>query len=71
MQKEEKFTVGGETMPTVKEEPVKSLGRWYEGTLTDKRRGVDILGMAEEGLRAIDGSKLPGKFKIWCLQFGL
>ena len=24
------------TMPTVKEEPVKRLGRWYEGTLTDR-----------------------------------
>ena len=26
---------------------------------------------AEDGLRAIDKTKLPGKFKIWCLQFSL
>ena len=71
VQKQEKFMIGGETMPTVKEEPVKSLGRKYEGTLTDRSRGKEIERTAEEGLRSIDGSKLPGKFKIWCLQFGL
>ena len=26
---------------------------------------------AEDGLRAIDKTKLPGKYTIWCLQFGL
>ena len=70
-QKQVKFTVAGESMPTVKEKPVKSLGRWYAGTLSDKSRGVEILQQAEEGLKAIDESKLPGKYKIWCLQFGL
>ena len=66
-----KFQIAGELMPTIEEEPVKSLGRWYAGTLTDKSRGVAIMNQAEEGLRAIDKTKLPGKFKIWCLQFAL
>ena len=26
--------------------------------------------MATEGLKNIDKSKLPAKFKVWCLQFG-
>ena len=26
---------------------------------------------AEDGLRVIDETKLPGKFKIWMMQFGL
>ena len=35
-QKQQKFTIAGEQMPTVKDQPVKSLGRRYEGTLSDK-----------------------------------
>ena len=58
-------------MPTVREQPVKSLGRWYAGTLTDRSRGVEVQRQAEEGLKAIDETKLPGKYKVWMLQFGL
>ena len=70
-QKQVKFRIAGEVIPTVKEKPVKSLGRWYAGTLSDKGRGVEVTTQAEEGLKKIDESKLPGKYKIWCLQFGL
>lgn len=70
-QKEVKFTIAGELMPTVKEKPVKSLGRWYEGTLSDRSRGIEIQRQAEEGLKSIDKTKLPGKYKVWCLQFAL
>ena len=70
-QSKRKFKIAGEVMPTLEEAPVNSLGRWYEGTLSDKSRGVAIMKQAEDGLRAIDKTKLPGKFKIWCLQFAL
>ncbi|KAL9976249.1 hypothetical protein ACROYT_G013521 [Oculina patagonica] len=70
-QKEIRFSVAGDTIPTVREQPVKSLGRWYKGTLTDRHQGVETLKQAEEGLKAIDKTRLPGKFKVWCLQFGL
>ena len=70
-QKQQKFTIAGEQMPTVKEQPVKSLGRWYAGTLSDRSRGVAIMKQAEDGLKAIDQTKLPGKYKLWCLQFAL
>ena len=58
-------------MPTVKEQPVKSLGLWYAGTLSDRSQGVAIMQQAEHGLKATDQSKLPGKHKIWCPQFAL
>ena len=58
-------------MPTVKEKPVKSLGRWYAGNLTDRSRGVEVYNQAREGLASIEHSNLAGKFKLWCLQFGL
>ena len=50
-------------MPTVKEKPVKSLGRWYGGTLPDRSRDIEIQKQVEEGLKTIDESKLPGKYK--------
>ena len=58
-------------MLTVKEQPVKSLGQWYSGTLSDRSQGVAIMQQAELGLKAIDRTKLRGKHKIWCLQFAL
>lgn len=70
-QKEIRYKIGGEEIPTVKEQPVKSLGRWYKSTLSDRSRGIEVQDMVEEGLKAIDRTALPGKFKCWCLQFGL
>ena len=62
VQKEEKYLIGNEEIPTVKEMPVKSLGRWlYEGTLKDSKQGRDVYSAAEEGLKAIDKTPIPGK----------
>ena len=36
--KEVHLSIAGERIPTVKEKPVKSLGRWYEGTLNDRSK---------------------------------
>ena len=70
-QVQRRFMIGGDRIPTLKEEPVKSLGRLYAGNLTDRHEGVLIQKQAEEGLASIQKSNLPGKFKLWCLQFGL
>ena len=66
-----KFQIGKENIPTVKQKPVKSLGRLYQGNLTDRSQGVAIQADAEQGLKAIANTKLPGNYKVWCLQFGL
>ena len=70
-QKEMVYSIGGERIPTVKEMPVKSLGRWYKDNLSDKSCGKEVQGIAEDGLKAIDATHLPGKFKCWILQHGL
>ena len=66
-----KFMVANQTIPTVTEEPVKSLGRWYDDSLKDTQRGCETKQTAEEGLKKIDNCGLPGKYKVWCLQFML
>ena len=63
-QKELWNKIGWEEIPTLKQQPVKSLGRWYKSTLIDKGQGIEVQDMVE-------GGSLPGKFKCWCLQFGL
>ena len=55
----------------MKEKPVKSLGRLYANNLTDRHQGTAIQRTAADGLAAINKTKLPGKYKAWCLQFGL
>ena len=65
------FQLKQDCIPTVKEEPVKSLGRWYSIPLTDRHRGVEVEKKLKEGLQAIDGVDLLGKHKAWCFQFGL
>ena len=40
VQKQVRFEFAGEPMPMVKEQSVKSLGRWYKGSLSDKSQGV-------------------------------
>ena len=63
-QKEVRYTIAGDSIPTVKEKPVKSLGRLYYGNLPGKSQGIEIFNQAKEGLVSIDHSKLPGKFKL-------
>ena len=65
------FRVANQDIPSVTEEPVKSLGRWYDDTLKDTQRGKETKHMSEEGLKTIDQCGLPGKYKVWCLQFML
>ena len=50
---------------------MKSLGRWYTDELRDTRRVKETAQQVNEGLQAIDKSGLPGKLKLWCLQYGL
>ena len=68
--KEVHFVVAGDRIPTLNEQPVKRLGRWYAQPLTDRHRGMQVKQLVQ-GLSTIDGCGLPGRYKIWCSQFGL
>ena len=68
---EQRFFIGEEPIPTVSEKPVKSLGRWYDANLKDKDQVHQLRQDTICGLESIDKSLLPGRLKLWCLQFGL
>lgn len=57
-----------ESIPTVKKELVKCLGRVCAGTLSDKSHGMQII---KQGWIINDNSKLAGKYKSCCSLFGL
>ena len=60
--------VNGQRIPTVSEEPAKSLGRWCDESLKDINQVKESLRTLQEGLHKIDHCPLTGKFKIWCFQ---
>ena len=64
------FLVAGQRIPTVHEDPVKSLGRVFE-TLKDRNQETSTWKMMKESLDAIGGVFLPGRFKVWLVQFVL
>lgn len=58
----------GEKIPLLAEQPVRSLGRVYTANLSHKQMSSTIMAQLLEGLRRIDQSPPPGKFKVWCYQ---
>ncbi len=66
-----KFCIGDDPIPTVSEQPVKSLGRWYNASLRDKDQVQQVRQDFTNNLENINRTLLPGKLKLWCLQFGL
>ena len=69
--KEVNFRIAGDRIPTVKENSVESLGRWYENGLSDRPKGIQIFKQTGNMLKAIDKTSLYGKFKVRCLQYSL
>jgi len=63
--------IQGEKIPSVSDQPVKSLGKKFDKTLADVQNVKEFRKQAEEGLRKIEESNLPGKYKLWCYQYGL
>jgi len=61
--------VGDEAIPLASEQPVKSLGRWYAEPLNSRCQSKEIEGAVLASPKAIEGSDLPGKYKVWCYQF--
>ena len=65
------FDVAEQRIPTVSEEPVKSLGRVFDESLTVKSMRGAILQQTIKGLQAIEAAAPQGRFKVWLFQFVL
>lgn len=65
------FTVAGQRIPSISAEPVKSLGRVFSVSLKDKDQEEAVRMKTRAGIKAIGEAQLPGRFKVWLLQFVL
>ena len=63
-----RFTVAGETIPTLSEKPIMSLGKTFNSSLKDTAAKQKTIKDLEEWLTKIDKSGLPGRFKAWLFQ---
>lgn len=68
---EQWFYVSKEPIPTVAEKPVNSRGRWYHANLKDTEQVDQLRQDTMRCLESINKTMLPGRLKLWCLQFGL
>ncbi|XP_060062635.1 uncharacterized protein LOC132543183 [Ylistrum balloti] len=66
-----KLSIQQEEIPTIVDNPIKCLGKWFDASLNDNKNIKRLQNQVEEGLRRIDKSGLPGKFKSWMYQHGL
>ena len=65
-----KLKVQGEEIPSIVDNPVKSLGKWYDETLGDAVNKKNVENQVTEWLNRVDKTGLPGKFKAWVYQHG-
>ena len=61
-----RFRVADMEIPSITEKPVKSLGKVFNSSLSDK----DSIKQTAEWLSTMDKSGIPGKFKAWIYHHG-
>ena len=60
--------VEGEDMPCIMDRPIKCLGKWYVVSQKDTNNISRTKNQLQDGLKLIDKTMLPGKFKAWLYQ---
>ena len=63
-----RFTVAGETIPTLSKKPIKSLGKTFNNSLKDTAAKQKTIKDLEEWLTKTEKSGLPGRFKACLFQ---
>ena len=63
--------IQGEQIPSIVNNPIECLGKWYDDTLKDVNNSRRLERDTTEKLVNIDKTGLPGKFKAWIFQHGL
>ena len=66
-----KLCIQGEEIPSLVNNPIKCLGKWFDSSLTDTACHDRLKQQLQEGQSRIDKSGLPGNFKAWMYQHGL
>ena len=62
------FEIGGDGIPSLQQNPIKTLGRVIDGSLTDRKSKHELHQKAFDGLKIIDKSHLTGVMKVFTYQ---
>jgi hypothetical protein len=65
------FTIQSKTIPTITDNPIKSLGKWFDVSLGDKNHQSSVFSQLNTWLKSISNTTLPGFLKAWCFQYGI
>ncbi|XP_077380867.1 uncharacterized protein LOC144020874 [Festucalex cinctus] len=66
-----RFSISGTEIPTISEQPVKSLGKLFDATLRDSAAIQESGEQLGAWLTKVDKSGLPGRFKAWIYQHSI
>ncbi|XP_049336392.1 uncharacterized protein LOC125802421 [Astyanax mexicanus] len=66
-----RFSISGTVIPTITEQPVKSLGKLFDSTLKDSAAIQKASLELGTWLTKVDKSGLPGRFKAWIYQHSI
>ena len=66
-----KFKIQGDTIPTLSDNPVKALGKWYRPELNDQASMKETQDQLRTWMNLIGKSGLPGRYKAWIYQHGV
>ena len=66
-----RFKINDEAIPSLSENPVKALGKWYRPELNDQQSIKKARAQLESWLSATNKNSLPGRYKMWIYQHGI
>ena len=61
-------SIEGVPVTSIAEKPIKYLGKVYNKTLNEQKQADEVLGELKEGLKKIDKSIIPGRYKASIFQ---
>ena len=67
----EPFSINSEVIPSIQRNPVRTLGRIYDGNLNDRQAKLDLGVQVKSYLRTVDKSLLAGVMKLFTYQHSL
>ena len=66
-----KMKVQSDDIPTIVNNPIKCLGKWFDSSLTDSNQTNKLEPTVTSWPKKVDKIGLPGKYKAMIYQYGI
>ena len=61
-------SIEGVPITSITEKPIKYLGKLYNSSLNEQEQAKEVLGELKQGLKKIERTLVPGRYKAWMFQ---